>query len=253
MKIGYFIGPAGSGKSHMTGALYSWMNQVEMEVITVNLDPAVVRLPYSPMIDIRQFISYDEMVDKFELGPNGAIIATMDQVALRIEEVIAELKEFDSEYVLIDLPGQLETFAYRASGPLILNEIGKENKMAGVFLVDPILCTTASSFISVLMLGSSIRYRLNTALRFVISKGDTISPERTQQIDDWMEYPDFILDALRSEPGILNADLSLRIADILLQEEVYGNFPIISSQTNANIDLAYGELQRIWDTEDLFS
>ncbi len=253
MKIGYFIGPAGSGKSHMTGSLYSWMNQLEMEVITVNLDPAVIRLPYSPMIDIREYVSYDEIVDKFELGPNGAIIAAMDQVALRVDEVINELREFDSEFVLIDLPGQLETFAYRASGPLLLNELGREHKMAGVFLVDPILCNTASSFVSVLMLGSSIKYRLNTALRFVISKGDTISEERMAAIDDWMEYPDFLLEALRTEPGVLNADLAIRIADILIQEETYGSFPVISSQTNENIDLAFGELQRIWDTEDLFS
>jgi hypothetical protein len=60
------------------------MNSLEYDVITMNLDPGVVRLPYSPDIDVRQFVDYNDIVDRYELGPNGALIVAMDQVALKI-------------------------------------------------------------------------------------------------------------------------------------------------------------------------
>ena len=51
MNIGYILGPAGAGKSHLTRSTYDWMNSLQYNVITMNLDPGVVRLPYSPDID----------------------------------------------------------------------------------------------------------------------------------------------------------------------------------------------------------
>ena len=68
MNIGYVLGPAGSGKSHMTMALYNWINQVGYDVISLNLDPGVVRLPYAPDIDVRQFVNYEKIIDKYELN-----------------------------------------------------------------------------------------------------------------------------------------------------------------------------------------
>ncbi len=253
MNIGYFLGPAGSGKSHATATLYDWMNRVELDVITVNLDPAVVRLPYAPAIDIRNYVSYDDIVDRFELGPNGAIIAAMDQVAVKMDEVIEELKEYGAEYVLIDLPGQMEAFAFRGSGPVIISELSRGNVMAGAFLIDPILCSTASSLISILLFGLSISYRLKTGMSFAISKGDLIQNQRLQRMQEWVENPEFLMDDLRVEHNVLNAELSQRIAQLVIEHEHLNEFPVISSETHQNIDLIFAEFQRIWNSEDLFA
>ena len=253
VQIGYFLGPAGSGKSHMTNALYNWMNQLGLDVITLNLDPAVLRLPYAPSIDVRNYIFYDEIVDKYELGPNGAIIASIDQIALEFDEILNELADFGADYVLLDLPGQLEAFAYRSSGPLILQELKKDNLVGGLFLIDPILCTNASNFISILLLGYSIKYRLNTALNFAFSKGDLILSEKLDQIEEWCENPDFLLESIRNESTIVSAGISTQLFEIIISEGSFEKFPAISSQTNENIDLAFANFQRIWNSEDIFS
>ena len=54
------------------------MNLAEFDVATLNLDPGVVRLPYTPDIDVRTYVNYDAIVDKYQLGPNGGLIVAMD-------------------------------------------------------------------------------------------------------------------------------------------------------------------------------
>lgn len=252
VNIGYILGPAGAGKSYMTGALYDWMNHMELDVITLNLDPAVVRLPYGPSIDVREFVSYNDIVDKYNLGPNGGIIAAMDQVALSFDDVLDEVNEYGAEYVLVDLPGQMETFAFRSSGPVIMNALAENNTIGGLFLIDPILCNTASSFVSILMFGVSIKYRLQTGFRYIISKGDSVLEERLLRINEWVDNPEFLHEDLRHENNIINSSISQSIASTLLAAEGLSEFPTISSKTNENIDLAYAQFQRIWDSSPIF-
>jgi GPN-loop GTPase len=253
VNIGYFLGPAGSGKSHMTASLFEWMNNSEFDVITVNLDPAVVRLPYYPSVDVREFVSYEEIVDKYQLGPNGGIVAAMDQVAIHMDEIIDEINEFGAEYVIMDLPGQMEAFAFRSSGPVIMNQLRHENNLGGIFLIDPVLCNSASSFISILLFGVSISYRLNTSSKFMISKADVVSEERIDRISEWVLNPSFLKTDLLEESNVLNSDLSQKIADIIILAEELNEFPNVSSQTNQNIDLAFAEFQRIWGSSDIFN
>ena len=252
MNIGYVLGPAGSGKSHMTMALYNWINQVGYDVISLNLDPGVVRLPYAPDIDVRQFVNYEKIIDKYELGPNGGLIVAMDQVAIAMDEIMDEVKNFGAEYMIIDFPGQIETVAFRSSGSVIIDELARNNQISGLFLLDPTLCYTASSFISVLLFGVSITYRLNTSMNYIISKSDILPPERLDRIHEWSENPDFLYQDLLDEKSILNAELSRRIADMVIFREELGKFPAISAEKNDNLEYAFGTLQRSWGSEDIF-
>ena len=251
MNIGYFLGPAGSGKSHLTKALYTYMNNQEFDVITVNLDPAVVRLPYTPTIDVREYVFYDEIVDKYQLGPNGAIIACMDQTAIKIQEIMKEVEEFGSKFVLVDLPGQLEAFAYRSSGPVIFRQFSKYNKVAGMFLIDPIICNNVSDYISILLLGLSINYRLNTSVSYTISKSDMINEETKNKLLEWSSNPDFLFDELKSQKKSFAGNFSMEMARVLIDSEAVGSFLDVSSETNENIDLVLGHFQRVWDDYNL--
>ncbi|MCQ2070343.1 MAG: ATP/GTP-binding protein, partial [archaeon] len=113
MRNVYFVGTAGSGKSTMVGAFKNWLDDNEIDSITVNLDPGAERLPYVPDIDIREWISLDRVMSEYGLGPNGAQIVAADLMAVNINKISDKLDTYDTEYVLIDTPGQLELFAFR--------------------------------------------------------------------------------------------------------------------------------------------
>lgn len=249
MNIGYILGPAGAGKSTMTRSLFDWMNQVEYDVITLNLDPGVIKLPYSPDIDVRQWVDYQQLVEDHELGPNGGLILAMDHVALALDEIMDEIHEFGSEYMIVDFPGQIETVAFRTSGTLIISEFSRTNEIAGIFLIDPTLTITASSFISILLFGVSITYRLKTAMNYIIAKSDILGIDRLDRIQEWMENPDFLYEDLRKESFILNADLSTRMAQLIIEREELGAFPAVSAKTNENMDIIFGSLQRNWASD----
>ena len=64
MFILFIVGTAGSGKSLLTASFSNWLKIGKQKVITLNLDPGAVFLPYSPDIDIRDDITVDEIMEK---------------------------------------------------------------------------------------------------------------------------------------------------------------------------------------------
>ncbi|MBS7660158.1 ATP/GTP-binding protein, partial [Candidatus Bathyarchaeota archaeon] len=133
----FFIGTAGSGKSLLTAAFSDWLRLSKQDVSTVNLDPGVLSLPYSPDVDVRDYIDVGSIMEEYGLGPNGAMIAAADMMAEEIENIAKEVEDLRSDIVLVDTPGQMELFAFRASGPFIVNEITKGPKVI-VYLFDAV-------------------------------------------------------------------------------------------------------------------
>lgn len=58
----------------------------------INLDPGVLYLPYTPQIDIRKSINYKELMTSHGLGPNGAIMTSLNLYAARFHEVLEEVE-----------------------------------------------------------------------------------------------------------------------------------------------------------------
>ena len=61
----YFIGNAGCGKSSLTSAFKNWMQSNGFSCATVNLDPGVEWLPYSPDVDVRDWINLNSVMQRF--------------------------------------------------------------------------------------------------------------------------------------------------------------------------------------------
>jgi hypothetical protein len=53
----------------------------------LNLDPAVMTLPYGANIDIRDTVKYKEVMKQFNLGPNGGILTSLNLFATKFDEV----------------------------------------------------------------------------------------------------------------------------------------------------------------------
>ena len=117
MFVVFVIGTAGSGKSLLTATFNEWLKVGKQKTATVNLDPGVLTLPYVPDIDIRNYINISELMEKYRLGPNGALIMAADLIAEQAERLGREIEDLKSDAVIVDTPGQMELFAFRASGP----------------------------------------------------------------------------------------------------------------------------------------
>ena len=63
----------------------------------INLDPAVSFLPYEPDFDIRKIIDYKKTMKEYKLGPNGAIMTSLNLFASKIDELVKFVNEKKSD------------------------------------------------------------------------------------------------------------------------------------------------------------
>jgi GPN-loop GTPase len=171
----FLTGTAGSGKSSLCSILAPWYTDKGSTVATVNLDPGVQEMPYEPDVDIRDFIDISTVMQNYQLGPNGALIMASDLIATRVNDIQESLDSINPDYAIFDTPGQIELFAYRNSGPYIVDNISAEGSTM-LFLYDATLVSTPTNFISVALLGASIRLRLQVPQISVLSRRDMLGP-----------------------------------------------------------------------------
>ena len=249
----YLLGTAGSGKTSATAAMMNYLGNLGVNAITVNLDAAVRKLPYKPDVDIRDYIDIDEIISNYALGPNGAMIASMDLTATKVDDLRDEVEYLRPEYVIVDTPGQIELFAYRSSGLLSAKGLSSEEVNASVFLVDPALAHSPQNYASIMLLGVSVMYRLQLPQLFAFSKSDLVDQEVIEQVIQWSEDPQRLVDELTLDRIGLQAELSFEVARLLNTMGSSGEVIPFSSQTSYNIDQLFGQLQTIWGiSEDSF-
>ena len=198
MFIAFIIGTAGSGKSLLTAAYSEWLKMQKQDVATVNLDPGVLELPYSPDVDVRDYIDVASLMDEYKLGPNAALIMAADLIAEEIDKITAEIEALNPDIVLVDTPGQMELFAFRASGPYIVSEMTKEPK-AIIYLFDSVFCLNPLNYVSNLFLSAAVYNRFLTPQIHVLSKCDLIDSENVNRIVDWSAKPKMLEDAIEQK------------------------------------------------------
>ena len=120
MKVIFVTGTAGAGKSLLTSKIKEYYAKNGTFPITLNLDPGVGSLPYSPDIDVRDYIDLNTIMEKYQLGSNGSLIMANDLIATKIDDIQKEADTINPDYLIVDTPGQIELFAYRQSGPFFV-------------------------------------------------------------------------------------------------------------------------------------
>jgi GTPase SAR1 family protein len=210
----YFIGTAGSGKSTLTDVFKQWMNNKGLDAITVNLDPGAENLPYDPDVDIRDWISLKEIMDSYNLGPNGAQIACADMLALNTSDIKKSIDSFKSDYIVLDTPGQLELFVFREAGKYIIEFLNPERTMIG-YILDPSLAKNPSGFTSQLLLSLNTSFRLSKPQINILSKKDMLSDEDLERIIKWSENPDFLENDIISEDPSIYQEMSRSLINLI--------------------------------------
>ena len=183
MKVIFITGTAGAGKSLLTSKIKEYYTKNSTFAITLNLDPGVGKLPYSPDVDVRDYVDLNSLMEQYELGSNGSLIMANDLIATKIDEIQTEIDTISPDYLLVDTPGQVELFAYRTSGPFFVKNLNAEEKV-NLFLYDGTMISSPANFVSLSLLSTSIRLRLGLPTVNVLTKTDLI-PDNLEKILEW--------------------------------------------------------------------
>ena len=170
----------------------------KQNVTVVNLDPGALKLPYSPDVDVRNYVNVGDLMEKYGLGPNGALIMAADLIADEIDEISKEIEDLTSDIVLVDTCGQMELFAFRASGPYIATELTKEPK-AIVYLFDTAFSLNPLNYVSNLFLSAAVYNRFLVPQVYLLSKSDLLSEEDVNKVVDWSASPQALENAIEQK------------------------------------------------------
>ena len=183
MKVIFLTGTAGAGKSLLTSKIKEYYAKNSAFPATLNLDPGVGHLPYSPDVDVRDYVDINSLMEEYGLGSNGSLIMANDLIATKIDQIQTEIDTINPDYLLVDTPGQVELFAYRESGPFFVKNIHGDEKI-NLFLYDGTMITSPSNFISLSLLSTSIRLRLGLPTINAITKTDLIQ-DKLIEVHGW--------------------------------------------------------------------
>lgn len=236
MKAIFIIGTAGSGKSLLTANLFDYYTKNGNFVGVLNLDPGVENLPYTCDVDVRDYVDLISVMKQYDLGPNGAMIMASDLIASKIDDLQRDVDNVNPDYLIIDTPGQIELFAYRTSGPFFVQNFNVEQKSA-IFLHDGSLVTTPTNFVSMALLASSIKLRLNLPFVNVLTKIDLIE-DRIRDILKWSSNLSSLEEAIAKQSDgesytlVMNILRSLNVGGFS-----QGLIPISNATTEGMINL----------------
>lgn len=199
MKAIFVTGTAGSGKSMLTSKILEYYQKNGVFASVLNLDPGVESLPYRPDVDVRDYVDIVQIMKQYDLGPNGSMIMANDLIASKIDDIQNEIHGVNPDYLIVDTPGQIELFAYRASGPFFIQNIDASEK-TNIFLYDGTMIVSPSNFISISLLATSIKLRLGLPTINVMTKTDLI-PDKIDQVLKWSSDPISLEEELKTLEG----------------------------------------------------
>lgn len=223
----FILGPAGSGKTTLTEKFGKYLEEQGFSVGYINLDAAVEKLPYHPNFDIRNYYTVDDVMRKFNIGPNTALIRSVELLLSyrdEIKKIVSELL-FDKDYIIIDTPGQLELVVFHSCGIEILKIF--EGKSCTVFLIPADLLRSIRDFAFLKLLALAIKYRINMPIVTVISKADMLSCEAFQEVLSRKE--DLLIEGVQ-------ADLTLELWNIIDKLEKKQRIIRVSSLTGEGLE-----------------
>ncbi|MBY8984516.1 MAG: ATP/GTP-binding protein [Candidatus Lokiarchaeota archaeon] len=254
MLLNYIIGTAGSGKSTLTGELKEYIvnRDSKTSVITMNLDPGVKTIPYVPDIDIRDYIILEEVMEKYELGPNGGMILASDLMVNYLDDLKDEIDEYNPDWIIVDTAGQLELFAFRETGPLIASALGFGDVQRAVcFLFDSNFVLRPNGFISTLLLAASVQFRFrNISQLNILSKVDIIDEDQIEMVVNWSQDFKALEDSTNVREKGLIRELSMLLSEVFIQMGSTSELVPCSVKEDNGLNMLFGHLQRVFDSDE---
>jgi GPN-loop GTPase len=223
----------------------------------INLDPAVLNVPFDSNIDIRDSVNYEEVMKQYNLGPNGGILTSLNLFATKVDQIVNLLEKRAKpdvpggkqpiENILVDTPGQIEVFVWSASGTILLESLASSFPTVIAYIIDTPRTASTSTFMSNMLYACSILYKTKLPMILVFNKTDVKDAAFAKE---WMTDFEAFQEALRrdeeaDQTGEGNAGHggsgymgSLLNSMSLMLEEFYAHLSVVgvSSKVGTGID-----------------
>lgn len=226
------IGMAGSGKTTLIQRLVSHLHSVKNAPYVLNLDPAVLKVPYGANIDIRDTVDYKKVMKTYGLGPNGAILTALNLFTTKFDQVLSLVDKKDSQYILWDTPGQIEIFTWSASGAIITEALASAHPTVLVYVIDTPRSSNPITFMSNMLYACSILYKTKLPFLVVFNKTDVVGCDFALE---WMNDFEVFQEALSQETSYMGTFMN---SMVLLLEEFYSLLQVVgvSAVTGAGME-----------------
>ncbi len=243
------VGMAGSGKSYLTKALSELSQSHRYNVVTVNLDPGAFNLVYEPDVDIRDYVKLEGVMQQYNLGPNGALIASSDLVALNLDKVKEEIESYKPEITIVDTPGQMELFAFRESGSVVVNTLKDENSYIA-FLMDSNYVKTPTNFASALFISAAVQFRFDIPLLHVLNKIDLIDKDELSNLIEWTKYPDLLYENFFNREKGIKGQLAEKLYGMINELDAFSKLIPTSAKESIGIDDLYAIIEEVYPADE---
>ena len=230
----FVVGTAGAGKSSLVTAFQRWSRFVQIDILSINLDPGAEHVHHDPEFDVRELISLTDVMSEYDLGPNGAQILAADLVAAQAHDIADELDGLTADLVLMDTPGQVELFAFREASSHMVEVLGR-GRACLAFLFDPMLARTASGFVSQMLLSSIVHFRLGLPTANFLSKADLLEPHDLERILEWSEHLESLEHALYEEAGGQRTEFAIGQLRMMQNQAITPGLTPVSSETEEGL------------------
>lgn len=241
------LGPAGCGKTSLVASLGKWIEKNQfMKPGYVNLDPGAVFTPYVADVDIRSYVRAEEVMTRERLGPNGALIRSIEIAMGNLDDIVAKIASLKNPYILVDTPGQMELFLFRDFGVEFVEKMKKYDYVMGIVIFDPTLASRPQDILSLKLLATIAQLRLGIDTIPVVNKGD-LGREKLEIMQKLLTSPEQLADEVKRVEGLLG-EISEKMIQILEEYRFATRIPIVSSLTWEGLEKLYDMIHEIFCT-----